>query len=144
MAQLSKVSAFVQVGYTSGPGPPLPLIINHTWACSQDDKSFQSLDSDKAPIVAVLATIGGLDDRPRLGGLVTSEEWGTGTVSKIQTNGKVTVQGHEERGTHVCRISELSCVSSCHLDLLLRDCCSYMSLSIAPRACIYAGQVPHE
>ena len=44
--------------------------------------------------MAALVVIGGLDGRPRLGGLVRHDEYGQGTVARIMPNGKVTVQFH--------------------------------------------------
>ena len=34
--------------------------------------------------MAVLSVIGGLDDRPRIGGLVQHDELGMGTITKIK------------------------------------------------------------
>lgn len=65
--------------------------------------------SNQAAILAVLAVIGGVDSRPRLGGLVNHEEFGVGTVSKITPNGKVLVQFSDE-GPKPCRLTELTTV----------------------------------
>ena len=53
-------------------------------------------------MLAVLAMIGGVDNRPRLGGLVQHETFGVGTVSKITPKGKIHVQFHESP-SQVCR-----------------------------------------
>ncbi|XP_064637694.1 E3 ubiquitin-protein ligase HERC2-like isoform X2 [Lineus longissimus] len=58
-------------------------------------------------VMAALAIIGGVDTRPRLGGLVTHEDYGVGTVSKIMQSGKITVQFFDLNEMRVCRLSEL-------------------------------------
>ncbi len=73
-------------------------LINHV-SIRQDSISLQQEDSIESPSVAAgalaaLALIGGVDERPRLGGLVRHEEHGHGTVARIMPNGKVTVQFH--------------------------------------------------
>ena len=62
--------------------------------------------------MAVLAVIGGIDSRPRLGGLVQLKEWGLGTVSRIAPNGKVTVQCGGQQKAKICSISQVKPVSS--------------------------------
>lgn len=57
--------------------------------------------------MAVLAVIGGIDSRPRLGGLVQLKEWGLGTVSRIAPNGKVTVQCGGQQKAKICSISQV-------------------------------------
>ncbi|XP_048453850.1 E3 ubiquitin-protein ligase HERC2 [Rhincodon typus] len=67
-------------------------------------------DSDNPEIsglMAVLAVIGGVDGRLRLGGQVTHEEFGEGTVARITPKGKITVQFHDMRMYRVCPLSEL-------------------------------------
>ena len=61
---------------------------------------------------AVLAVIGGIDARPRLGGLVMHEEWGLCTIARITQKGRITVQVHDLNSTNVCRLPEISPVSS--------------------------------
>ncbi|EDO25655.1 predicted protein, partial [Nematostella vectensis] len=61
----------------------------------------------QGPVMAVLAVIGGVDSRPRLGGLVTHKDWGLGTVSRIAPNGKVTVQSKNHSKPKICPISQL-------------------------------------
>ena len=56
--------------------------------------------------MAVLAVIGGVDSRPRLGGLVQHKEWGLGTVCRIAPNGKVTVQCEGQQRAKICSISQ--------------------------------------
>ena len=65
----------------------------------------------QAAVMATLALIGGLDNRPRLGGSVTHGEWGPATITRIASNGKVTVQCHELRMPKVCRLTDLQVVS---------------------------------
>ena len=57
--------------------------------------------------MAVLAVIGGVDSRPRLGGLVQHKEWGLGTVCRIAPNGKVTVQCEGQQKAKICSISQV-------------------------------------
>lgn len=61
---------------------------------------------DQGPVMAVLAVIGGVDSRPRLGGLVQHKEWGLGTVCRIAPNGKVTVQCEGQQRAKICSISQ--------------------------------------
>ncbi|XP_063970630.1 E3 ubiquitin-protein ligase HERC2-like [Lytechinus pictus] len=63
-------------------------------------------------VMAVLAMIGGVDDRPRLGGQVKHEEYGVGTLVSMAANGRLTVQFEGQRVWRVCRISTLSPVVS--------------------------------
>ena len=65
-----------------------------------------------ATILATLSAIGGVDERPRLGGLVQHEEWGVCTIAKIAANGKITVQPHDFGPMKMCRLTELSVVRS--------------------------------
>lgn len=51
--------------------------------------------------------IGGVDGRLRLGGKVTHEEHGLGTVARIATTGKITVQFHDQ-DMKVCKLHELT------------------------------------
>ena len=62
---------------------------------------------DQGPVMAVLAVIGGVDSRPRLGGLVQHKEWGLGTVCRIAPNGKVTVQCEGQQKAKICSISQV-------------------------------------
>ncbi|TSK42064.1 E3 ubiquitin-protein ligase HERC2 [Bagarius yarrelli] len=69
------------------------------------------LPSADAPAVgslmAVLAVIGGVDGRLRLGGQVIHEEFGEGTVTRITPKGRITVQFYEMRTCRVCLLSQL-------------------------------------
>ncbi|CAG01384.1 unnamed protein product, partial [Tetraodon nigroviridis] len=58
-------------------------------------------------VMAVLAVIGGIDGRLRLGGQVIHEEYGEGTVTRITPKGRITVQFHEMRTCRVCLLSHL-------------------------------------
>lgn len=66
---------------------------------------------DKVHVVSILAMIGGIDGRIRLGGLVKSEELGLGTVTAIKTSGSVTVQFFDQLETKSCQLSDLELVS---------------------------------
>lgn len=57
--------------------------------------------------MAVLAVIGGIDGRLRLGGQVVHEEYGEGTVTRITPKGRITVQFYEMRTCRVCLLSQL-------------------------------------
>ena len=61
--------------------------------------------------LAVLSVIGGLDDRPRIGGLVQHDELGVGTIAKIQSKNKVAVLFHGGRRAKLCLIHTLKTVS---------------------------------
>ncbi|KAG9492301.1 hypothetical protein GDO78_000687 [Eleutherodactylus coqui] len=58
-------------------------------------------------LMAVLAVIGGIDSRLRLGGQVLHDEFGEGTVTRITPKGKITVQFHEVRISHICPLNQL-------------------------------------
>ncbi|XP_037554244.1 E3 ubiquitin-protein ligase HERC2 [Nematolebias whitei] len=58
-------------------------------------------------LMAVLAVIGGIDGRLRLGGQVIHEEYGEGTVTRITPKGRITVQFYEMRTCRVCLLSHL-------------------------------------
>ena len=58
-------------------------------------------------LMAVLAVIGGIDGRLRLGGQVTHEEFGEGTVTRITPKGRITVQFSDMRACRVCPLSQL-------------------------------------
>ena len=62
--------------------------------------------------MAVLAVIGGVDSRPRLGGTVEHKEWSVGTVCRIAPNGKVTLQCEGQKGPKICPISQVKPVSN--------------------------------
>ena len=47
------------------------------------------------PLLAVLAMIGGVDGRLRLGCLVETQKWGLATITKIEPSGKVSLQLHD-------------------------------------------------
>ena len=63
-------------------------------------------------LMAVLAVIGGIDGRLRLGGQVQHEEYGEGTVTRITPKGRITVQFHDMRTCRVCLLSQLKPVST--------------------------------
>ena len=63
------------------------------------------MNEDEILIVAVLAIIGGADKRVRLGGMVESEEYGKGIVTRITKSGKIFVQCTDQQ---VIRNSPLS------------------------------------
>lgn len=71
-------------------------------------------------LMAVLAVIGGIDGRLRLGGQVVHEEYGEGTVTRITPKGRITVQFYEMRTCRVCLLSHLRPVRTFTSSLRLR------------------------
>jgi len=69
----------------------------------------QEADVDNA--VAVLWLIGGIDSRLRLGGTVSHEEFGSGTVASVAASGKISVQFDGVRSMKICRMHDLRPVS---------------------------------
>lgn len=59
------------------------------------------------PVLAVLTVIGGLDTRPRLGGLVQHDDLGVGTIAKIENRGKVLVLFHGRKMAKMCTLGIL-------------------------------------
>ena len=64
------------------------------------------------PVLAVLMVIGGLDTRPRLGGLVQHEELGNGTIAKIEARSKVVVLFHGCKSAKLCTLGSIRPVST--------------------------------
>lgn len=62
--------------------------------------------------MAVLAVIGGIDGRLRLGGQVTHDEFGEGTVTRITPKGRITVQFSDMRMSRVCPLNQLKPVGA--------------------------------
>ncbi|KAK2509156.1 hypothetical protein MC885_004362 [Smutsia gigantea] len=58
-------------------------------------------------LMAVLAVIGGIDGRLRLGGQVLHDEFGEGTVTRITPKGRITVQFSDMRMCRVCPLNQL-------------------------------------
>uniref|UniRef100_A0A672Q5U6 E3 ubiquitin-protein ligase HERC2 n=1 Tax=Sinocyclocheilus grahami TaxID=75366 RepID=A0A672Q5U6_SINGR len=79
----------------------------HTEAAVLEDYLPNAEDPAVGSLMAVLAVIGGIDDRLRLGGPVVHEEYGEGTVTRITPKGRITVQFHEMRNCKVCLLSQL-------------------------------------
>ena len=75
---------------------------------SNDD---EELSLAQGTVLASLAVIGGVDSRPRLGGLVSHPEWNMCTISRIMPNGRITIRCHESGAIQNCRLNELSVVS---------------------------------
>lgn len=84
------------------------------------------LPNADAPVVgslmAVLAVIGGIDGRLRLGGQVVHEEYGEGTVTRITPKGRITVQFYEMRTCRVCLLSQLKPVRTRVFSFYLSSC----------------------
>ena len=72
-------------------------------------------------MLAVLTVIGGLDTRPRLGGLVQHEELGTGTIANIESKSKVVVLFHGRKSTKLCILGCIKPVSTVSSQPLLPD-----------------------
>lgn len=58
------------------------------------------------PILAVLAVIGGIDLRPRLGGLVQHDDFGVGTIAAVQKK-QVKVLFEDHRMPKLCPVAQL-------------------------------------
>ena len=71
--------------------------------------------STHGPVLAVLTVIGGLDSRPRLGGMVQHEELGVGTIANVESKGKMTVFFHEQKKAMSCVLSSVKPVSAVQL-----------------------------
>lgn len=56
--------------------------------------------------------IGGVDNRLRLGGCVSHEEFGSGTVASVATSGKISVQFHGFRNLKTIKMQDLRPVSN--------------------------------
>jgi len=69
-----------------------------------------SVDQEKVLVVAILAVVGGVDSRLRLGGLVRSEDNGVGTVVAIGCGGQVTVQFLDLLEVRCCPLTDLQVV----------------------------------
>lgn len=59
----------------------------------------------------MLTVIGGLDTRPRLGGLVQHKDLGVGTIAKIENKGRVLVLFHSRKAAKTCVLGILKPVS---------------------------------
>ncbi len=69
-------------------------------------------------MLAVLTVIGGLDSRPRLGGMVQHETLGVGTIAQVEGKGKTTVFFHEQKKAKTCILATVKpvrivCVCVC-------------------------------
>uniref|UniRef100_A0A8C0VK07 E3 ubiquitin-protein ligase HERC2 n=1 Tax=Cyanistes caeruleus TaxID=156563 RepID=A0A8C0VK07_CYACU len=88
--------------------------ITHIFAGKQsegavlDDYFPDTENPEVGALMAVLAVIGGIDSRLRLGGQVVHDEFGEGTVTRITPKGKITVQFYDMR-TQYTQCSE--CIS---------------------------------
>ncbi|XP_072258440.1 E3 ubiquitin-protein ligase HERC2 [Pyxicephalus adspersus] len=73
-----------------------------------EDYFPDSENPEVGSLMAVLAVIGGIDSRLRLGGQVVHDEFGEGTVTRITPKGKITVQFHDVRMSRVCPLNQLT------------------------------------
>ncbi|XP_049689999.1 E3 ubiquitin-protein ligase HERC2 isoform X4 [Accipiter gentilis] len=87
--------------------------ITHIFAGKQsegallDDYFPDTENPEVGGLMAVLAVIGGIDSRLRLGGQVVHDEFGEGTVTRITPKGKITVQFYDMRMCRVCPLNQL-------------------------------------
>uniref|UniRef100_A0A8C0GP25 E3 ubiquitin-protein ligase HERC2 n=1 Tax=Chelonoidis abingdonii TaxID=106734 RepID=A0A8C0GP25_CHEAB len=87
--------------------------ITHIFAGKQsegndlEDYFTDSENPEVGGLMAVLAVIGGIDGRLRLGGQVVHDEFGEGTVTRITPKGRITVQFYDMRTCRVCPLSQL-------------------------------------
>ena len=68
-------------------------------------------------MLAVLTVIGGLDSRPRLGGMVQHEDLGVGTIAKVECKGKTTIYFHEQKKAKMCSLTTVKPVSVIYCEL---------------------------
>ena len=81
-------------------------------------------------ILAVLAVVGGVDTRPRLGGQVHHETYELGTIARITPKGKIHVQFNGNK-LRVCRLTELTAVSKqCSERCFFPSCCYFSQVHI--------------
>lgn len=71
-----------------------------------------AMATDEPSVLAIIAVIGGVDNRPRLGGVVKIDDNGTGTICKITPRGKILVQMNDG-SVQACRLTSLVPVSDC-------------------------------
>ncbi|KAL3879973.1 hypothetical protein ACJMK2_032247, partial [Sinanodonta woodiana] len=76
---------------------------------SQSTDSKQEIP-DEASIQAILALIGGMDSRPRLGGQVKMEDEESGIITRITPKGKILVQLNDGGEILTCRVSDLTTI----------------------------------
>ncbi|XP_060089857.1 E3 ubiquitin-protein ligase HERC2 isoform X3 [Heteronotia binoei] len=87
--------------------------ITHIFAGKQSEGAVledffpDSENPEVGGLMAVLAVIGGIDSRLRLGGQVVHDEFGEGTVTRITPKGKITVQFCDMRTCRICPLSQL-------------------------------------
>ncbi|XP_074649618.1 E3 ubiquitin-protein ligase HERC2-like [Tubulanus polymorphus] len=74
------------------------------------DQFTQDSNKEQEEVMAVLAVIGGVDRRPRLGGIICHENYGGGTISKISANGKISVHFFDLKEPRTVRLPELTVV----------------------------------
>lgn len=72
-----------------------------------EDPEPDSEAPDVGGLMAVLAVIGGIDGRLRLGGQVAHDELGEGTVTRITPKGRITVQFSDMRTSRICPLNQL-------------------------------------
>ncbi|XP_033111225.1 E3 ubiquitin-protein ligase HERC2-like [Anneissia japonica] len=75
---------------------------------SQDGDDETDTQIKQGRVMAVLCVIGGMDKRPRLGGLVQHAEHGQGTLAGISANGRLTIQFDGQHVLKVCRLSSVT------------------------------------
>jgi len=85
----------------------LPPSISPPPQCFLEDYFPDSEGPRVGGLMAVMAVIGGIDGRLRLGGQVVHEEHGEGTVTRITPKGRITVQFQDMRTSRVCLLVHL-------------------------------------
>ncbi|CAH1776574.1 unnamed protein product, partial [Owenia fusiformis] len=98
------------------------MVVEKSNTLQLDDITVQP---NQAKVAAILALIGGIDTRARLGGVVSADDDGTiGTIAKISPRGKITVQCHETNSMKVYRLPDITPVPGeqfCVEKLVLND-----------------------
>uniref|UniRef100_UPI00358FCF6D E3 ubiquitin-protein ligase HERC2 n=1 Tax=Myxine glutinosa TaxID=7769 RepID=UPI00358FCF6D len=85
--------------------------------CREGGSNEGEVEGEARSIMAVLAVMGGVDERLRLGGQVLHEEYGQGTVMRITPRGRITVLFLDSRHGRVCPLAQLQPVSEVAFDL---------------------------
>ncbi|XP_052278368.1 E3 ubiquitin-protein ligase HERC2-like [Dreissena polymorpha] len=91
----------------------VPNILLDQVTVIKNDPSYQI---DEGSVLAMMAIIGGVDGRPRLGGHVIVEDQGEGMISRITPMGKILIQ-MEEGIVTVSKLSSLTPVPGLEFDV---------------------------
>jgi hypothetical protein len=71
-----------------------------------------AMATDEPSVLAIIDVIGGVDNRPKLDGVVKIDDNCTGTICKVTLRGKILVQMNDG-SVQACRVTSLVPVSNC-------------------------------